>query len=339
MSPRRHDLETLVDTASDPARSLAASVSALGNAARTLGATTTPGTSAPTTAPDALSGFASGVASSVASVVEAARAAESGVARTRRAPDHHAYVSDGLRAAGSYADNFGDIAHGIGGAIAPGTALGLLFDPTGTGVPAAVARAAGSTYDVFRDLLNLAGAAAGVIEDGNNLLPEVSAVFVVAGLPAHWAVRDAQLVEALDEPFVATVEVVSEAEVPAAGLAGRAASLWMFRGAAGLRVTPGIVRSVEDLGAVDRKRRFRFTLVASLWCLSLRRDSRIFQDLTAREIIERVLDDAGLYQGVLSRIWRFPREATARRSSASSTRRATSTSSRASSRRRASRTR
>ena len=63
------------------------------------------------------------------------------------------------------------------------------------------------------------------------------------------------------------------------------------------RPLKGIVRRVEDLGSTGMYRFARIVVVPSLWTLSKRVNSRIWQDVNVLTIIEEVLKDAGVYQG------------------------------------------
>ena len=65
----------------------------------------------------------------------------------------------------------------------------------------------------------------------------------------------------------------------------------------GSRPLKGIVRRVEDLGSTGMYRFARIVVVPSLWTLSRRVNSRIWQDVNVITIIQEVLKDAGVYQG------------------------------------------
>jgi uncharacterized protein involved in type VI secretion and phage assembly len=86
------------------------------------------------------------------------------------------------------------------------------------------------------------------------------------------------------------------------------------------------VRRVEALGSTGSYGFVKLTVVPELWTLSLRQNSRIWQDAPVATIVREVLRDAGLYQGdgelVVARRCRRSR----RGSTACSTARATSTS-------------
>jgi type VI secretion system secreted protein VgrG len=67
-----------------------------------------------------------------------------------------------------------------------------------------------------------------------------------------------------------------------------------------LRRVQGIVRRVEDVGTAGHYRFVRVFVVPQLWKLSQRVDSRIFQNKKTVEIVQEVLEEAGIYQGKLS---------------------------------------
>jgi type VI secretion system secreted protein VgrG len=76
----------------------------------------------------------------------------------------------------------------------------------------------------------------------------------------------------------------------------RNVSLEIQRGSVS-RPLKGVVRRVEDLGSTGMYRFARIVVVPSLWMLSRRVNSRIWQDVNVLTIIQEVLKDAGVYQG------------------------------------------
>lgn len=78
-------------------------------------------------------------------------------------------------------------------------------------------------------------------------------------------------------------------------LLGAPALLCMHTGEEALRSVHGIVAHLEATGTlIDGRRQMRLRLVPRLWLLKKRRNSRIFQDKTPTEVIDRVLDDHGI---------------------------------------------
>lgn len=133
-------------------------------------------------------------------------------------------------------------------------------------------------------------------------LAEVTVVFALPSLPAAFTVRELSLTEALHAPWVATVDVLTADELAPAELPGVDARVALLRGSL-LRERPGVVAAVDDLGVLDERRLLRLTVVPRLWRLGLNRDSRIFQDLDATEIVRAVLRDAALYTAPAAQCW------------------------------------
>lgn len=130
------------------------------------------------------------------------------------------------------------------------------------------------------------------------VLPEVAFRFRSAGDPATaWRVIRLSLHEAMSETFECVVDLATETltAVPSAMLRQRAA-VEMQRDVVVRRVH-GVVRRVEDLGTAAGNRLVRVFVVPRLWLLSQRVDSRIFQRLTALDILTEVLAAAGIYAG------------------------------------------
>jgi type VI secretion system secreted protein VgrG len=99
--------------------------------------------------------------------------------------------------------------------------------------------------------------------------------------------------EALDEPYLADVELaIEDPDADPLALLGVDCALLIDRIPLSRRIC-GVVRTVwegeaSDLGVV----RARVEIVPALWMLSLRRNTRIFQEKTVPEILEAVLAEA-----------------------------------------------
>lgn len=136
---------------------------------------------------------------------------------------------------------------------------------------------------------------------GERPLPEVEFHFETsADTGAEWRVREVRLREGISEIYECAIDLCTEdlgAEPDA--MLGRTCVFTMTRESLTRRLC-GIVRRVEDSGTTAGKRLVRVLVVPQLWLLSQRRDIRIFQDMTAVDVVRRVLDDAGLYQDSLS---------------------------------------
>ncbi|MCB9595837.1 MAG: type VI secretion system tip protein VgrG [Sandaracinaceae bacterium] len=117
-----------------------------------------------------------------------------------------------------------------------------------------------------------------------------------AGLPIH--VGAAHLSERMNEPFVARLTLavpIPDADV--AQMIGKAGTLTIERQGGALRHVHGVVAELE-LGEPpgpntrDRATWATVTLVPAFWLLGLSRNTRIFQDMTAVEILEAVVGPA-----------------------------------------------
>jgi type VI secretion system secreted protein VgrG len=129
-------------------------------------------------------------------------------------------------------------------------------------------------------------------------LPEVSFRFTSVGDPStHWRVIRMTQHEAISETYECVIDLATETlTVAPSALLRQRATLVMEREVLDRRIH-GVVRRVEDLGTVAGNRLARVFLVPRLWLLSQRVDSRIFQRVTALEILSQVLSAAGLYAG------------------------------------------
>lgn len=253
MSTNRDPLATLAHALEEPARALGTSVQ---NFDRALRPATTPAPAAGATPAGArgLGGALDDLAKTAEKGAALARGVGAVVEQMHHPQPDFTHVGDGLRDLGAPFGASGDALVGLGGVLAPGTLLGNLLAPVGGDVLAQLATATGEAAHVIRDALALAGAFADFVEESNDRVPEVTATFVVEGLPLPWAVREARVAEALHEPYEAVVELACDGAVPAEGLAGRRAGLWLWRGNVPAHVVSGLLRAVEDLGRLDDKR-------------------------------------------------------------------------------------
>jgi type VI secretion system secreted protein VgrG len=165
-----------------------------------------------------------------------------------------------------------------------------------------------------------ADALGGVIEDGleavvdaisdlissGDPLPKVNYTLAVADGPdAQWAVRSIQFVEALSEPYVLTLDLVSE-ELAADTelLLGANVELTIDRESI-VRTVNGIIHLVEYIGVTDDRLQVRIEIVPALYLMTQRVDTRLWQDTSVTDVIkevlelgfteyERELDDTGL---------------------------------------------
>jgi type VI secretion system secreted protein VgrG len=100
--------------------------------------------------------------------------------------------------------------------------------------------------------------------------------------------------EALSRPFLLTLDLLSEDEKIDGAALLRTAVTVTTETAAGEQVhTHGLIRRFVQLGQHDNFTMYRAEVVPWLWFLSLSRDCRIFQHMSALEIVEKVFKDLG----------------------------------------------
>jgi type VI secretion system secreted protein VgrG len=100
-----------------------------------------------------------------------------------------------------------------------------------------------------------------------------------------------RVVQALDEPYTAEVLVqVQEADADVSAMLGKNATLTIARPHSAQRIH-GIVRSIRPRGDNTLAPGVNVEVVPALWMLSLRRNTRMFQNKTAPEILRAVLED------------------------------------------------
>jgi type VI secretion system secreted protein VgrG len=101
-------------------------------------------------------------------------------------------------------------------------------------------------------------------------------------------------VERISEPFLFTVDLLSEDEAVSAGdVLRKDISLTLDLPSGGQRVVHGLVRRFAQLGQRDQLTYYRAEIVPWFWFLSLSTDLRIFQNLTVLEIVEQVFQSLG----------------------------------------------
>jgi type VI secretion system secreted protein VgrG len=130
-----------------------------------------------------------------------------------------------------------------------------------------------------------------------DVLPEVGYAFTAGPFNSTNAtVVHVHHREAMSELYECAVILAASLALAPDGAVTAPASLEITRQSL-TRAVRGVVRRVEDLGTAGRYRFVRLFVVPSLWTLSKRTDSRIFQDKKTVEIVQDVLKDAGVYQG------------------------------------------
>jgi type VI secretion system secreted protein VgrG len=100
-----------------------------------------------------------------------------------------------------------------------------------------------------------------------------------------------RVAEGLNEPFTADIEInLHEDDADLSSLVGKDGTLTIHRFSVSRKIT-GIVRSVLPRSDGARSPGLALELVPALWTLSLRRDTRMFQEKTAPEILRAVLEE------------------------------------------------
>ncbi len=129
-------------------------------------------------------------------------------------------------------------------------------------------------------------------------LPEAEFTFDAQGEhEPRWRVTGFEATEGLSAVYACTIDLANPSlAVNPDALLGRYAVLQVARQAAQRRFY-GLVQRVEHRGTVADRRLARVTMVPALWVLSQRSDARVFQDMTAVDVVEAVLREAGLYVG------------------------------------------
>lgn len=126
-------------------------------------------------------------------------------------------------------------------------------------------------------------------------LPEVIYGFDVQG-DRSWEVARVHLTESLSDGYEATLELAHAQGTDPRAMLGERCVFTVDRDGRVERLC-GIICAVHDRGFFARRRVADVRVVPALWLLGQRSNYRIYQDLNAVEVVERVLADAGLYQG------------------------------------------
>ncbi|MFO0649499.1 MAG: type VI secretion system tip protein TssI/VgrG [Polyangiales bacterium] len=130
-------------------------------------------------------------------------------------------------------------------------------------------------------------------------LPEVSFGFDAGGDGASWRVLQLRAKEGLSELYEAVIDLATDdLHVTPDDLLEKAAVLSLSRMGHTRRIC-GLIRQVDDQGSTDRSRLARVYVVPWLYQLSQRVTSRIFQHMSARDVVKAVLRDAGVYTATL----------------------------------------
>lgn len=152
------------------------------------------------------------------------------------------------------------------------------------GDPSAVPEVASALGDAIEEIAEmLAGSA----------LPKANYTITIDGGPdANWAVRSMNFAEALSEPYVIALELVSEdVGVETDKLLGANLELAIDRDSI-TRTVCGVIHQVEYVGVRDQFLHVRIEVVPALYLLTQRIDTRLWQEATVVDVVKEVLDAA-----------------------------------------------
>lgn len=181
---------------------------------------------------------------------------------------------------------------GLGSALGGASTVASGIDPgvsQALGVISAGASLAGGAGGMMRSIVD---AVRGVVAESNR--HRVTFEFESGALEdAVWMVASFTLDERIGRPYLATIVLACEdLDVDARAMLGVNAKLTLRRGDEHERVIGGVVQRVELGRTTDRARMVTVELVPALALLALRKDSRIFQDVDATDILDAVVGGA-----------------------------------------------
>ncbi|MFW7524992.1 type VI secretion system tip protein TssI/VgrG [Vibrio ostreicida] len=127
-------------------------------------------------------------------------------------------------------------------------------------------------------------------------MTDVEFKFEVQGTGHEFRVESFQVTEELSKPFQISLSLLSlDADITFDELIRKPAVLTLYgQGLTSARRFHGMVNEVRFLGQGRRFSRYQLLLVPQTWFMTQRQDCRIFQHLTAPDIISQVLDDASV---------------------------------------------
>ena len=99
--------------------------------------------------------------------------------------------------------------------------------------------------------------------------------------------------EALSAPYEITLTLATKDEITLDDMIQKEALLTIY-GSESERYFHGIVNTFRMTGSSGRLLLYKATVVPALWTLSLEQDCRIFQEMTVKDIITEILEDAGI---------------------------------------------
>ena len=125
---------------------------------------------------------------------------------------------------------------------------------------------------------------------------DVEFKFEIQGTGHEFRVESFQVTEELSKPFQVSLSLLSlDADITFDELIRKPALLTLYgQGMGSARVFHGMVNEVRFAGQGRRFARYQLVLVPQTWFMTQRQDCRIFQNLSAPDIISQVLDDASV---------------------------------------------
>ncbi|EDU57587.1 type VI secretion system tip protein VgrG [Providencia stuartii] len=116
----------------------------------------------------------------------------------------------------------------------------------------------------------------------------------IDGLPDDtFQVTEFDLQEGLSELFTLTLHAVSSLlDVDFHDILGGASSLTVKRDGIKIREVQGLLASAENLNTDGVKTWYKFVIRPEMWVMTLKQDSRIFQDTTVPKILETLLNES-----------------------------------------------
>ena len=123
---------------------------------------------------------------------------------------------------------------------------------------------------------------------------EADFIFQVQGYSDELRVLGFRGAEGISEPFQYNLELAArDAGIDFGAIVGKTASLHIY-GEVGERYVNGIVTRLVQAGVGNRYTVYHAEMMPAVWLLSMRYKSRIFQEMSAQDIIKQVFQDAGI---------------------------------------------
>jgi len=129
------------------------------------------------------------------------------------------------------------------------------------------------------------------LEDAAEDAGDVQCTFECKASSVEWTVVDATITEELNEPYHLSLSLRTDDEdADPTEMLGESCTLAIERGDLSTQY-PAIIHWIEDAATGDRFTNISVEASAGFWMLSQSRRTRIFQDVTVPEILDKVLGD------------------------------------------------